>query len=718
MLKKFLAAILLAVLFVAPAEAYFRRGTGIVAGGGGGGGPVEPPPAGSIANRNSPIMMNFAGNTIYTTSYFCLDLFKCNSAQQTDHGTGFQLLWQTKLTAVSGDTGEEASLTLDSSGWPTQWPQPGITTADKVCTRFAPGSGDWPAGDYVVLYSGTGTLSFEIVGSGALTPVSSSAGRYVINPGVPSTNGITICIASSSSGDHVRDIHLVRAIYESQFLAGQIVNPDWVARQSDVRGYRYMDALGVNGQTTASWSTRSKITDMVWGQRDIPHEVIIGTLNYMGADGWVNVPINYADADITAMATLYHSTLNTTSVIYVELSNEVWNTFFSQINYARAQGMALWPNDINGNPSIDGLAGYNWYGLRTSQMCALWKTAWGADASRVKCVIGLAPDRNASGIYPPSTTNDWGNGYYDSAYNILNCPMAVHYGQAAHRCYMDADVAASSVYFENYAVPSAWGAAYSDGGLSELSTEVLSGGLLPSPVGAPVVSGGPSAYTVTSGHSVSCTPANGTAIAATFNTPTTGPATIAIDGCPPATLAQEGGLTSSYFVYGTVTLVYTTQICTSWQAPPNVCATTGSVTPAWRAMLAAYPGGMLAQTKFWYTQYATSIAASYSPLKYAAYEGGNNAFPAGQHDEISALYFAYMRSNYNYLEYANLLADWKANGGHIFVHYTDTSIYSGDFAWGALESIYQSPLPPKYNAIKDFIAANPCWWSNCAAGAP
>lgn len=60
------------------------------------------------------------------------------------------------------------------------------------------------------------------------------------------------------------------------------------------------------------------------------------------------------------------------------------------------------------------------------------------------------------------------------------------------------------------------------------------------------------------------------------------------------------------------------------------------------------------------------------------------------------------------------LGQWKTDGGELFMHFNSTFRYSRFGNWGLLERIDQVPNTAKYNAVKGFIAANPCWWSGCA----
>jgi hypothetical protein len=85
---------------------------------------------------------------------------------------------------------------------------------------------------------------------------------------------------------------------------------------------------------------------------------------------------------IVQMAALAHAALGGKQRVYVEYSNEVWNSDYAQSAYATDRGRALWRN--SGTQST---LRQNWYGMRTAQMCDLWKSDWGADAARVVCVL-------------------------------------------------------------------------------------------------------------------------------------------------------------------------------------------------------------------------------------------------------------------------------------------------------------------------------------------
>ena len=132
-------------------------------------------------------------------------------------------------------------------------------------------------------------------------------------------------------------------------------------------------------------------------QREFLIEIAVQLANAVSADAWMNVPVMADDNFIRQMATLVHNQLGSTQKIYVEFSNEVWNSSFSQFKYAVSQGKALWPTPTRSfwqslwpfRSSDPGDFEYNreWFGMRTAQMCDIWRSVWRSDP-RLVCVLG------------------------------------------------------------------------------------------------------------------------------------------------------------------------------------------------------------------------------------------------------------------------------------------------------------------------------------------
>jgi hypothetical protein len=535
--------------------------------------------AATAANAQSPLGINLSAVNYYSTQLPFLNNF-VTVGQWITHGNS---AW---------DTSEEQYVNLDANGWPKTLAsvnQPSSQQYSSLGVLFFRGlpstpNGHYPAGQYVVLYDGQGTLTYGFDAS----LVSRSAGRDIINVATPSTAGIDLRITVTDpnhTGNYIRNIRVVKAENEAAIKAGEVFNPTFLALIQKFRVLRFMDWFATNGSTVSSWSNRPVPSYAYWGTRSgVPIEIAVQLANTISADAWLNVPHMADDNYITQMATLVHAQLGTTQKAYVEFSNEVWNGSFEQYHYAVTKGKALWPSQPGGG------GGYgwnrNWFGMRTAQMCDIWKSVWGADSNRVVCVLGS----QAAGSY--------------SAIASLTCPF---WTQGAPCSGHGIGAIAIAPYFGYQGVPSAW-TSQSDGGLTDLFQSLYS------------------------------------------------------------------------------------------QNDPSIPA-----------------GGALNQVVGWETEFISGIAPYKLPL--IAYEGGQSYANAST-AALTNLYIAANRDPRMGAAYTKYLQQWKANGGRVFVHYDDISAPSGYGEWGALESIMQttSPLssaPPKWQALQNFITANPCWWSGC-----
>jgi len=179
----------------------------------------------------------------------------------------------------------------------------------------------------------------------------------------------------------------------------------------------------------------------------VPIETAVQLANAVSADAWLNVP-HMADNDyITQMATLVHGQLGAGQKVYVEYSNETWNYAFGQTTWIQKQGQAEWPGSSASAFDLN----RNWFGQRVAQMCDIWKSAWGADANRVICVLGA----QAAASY--------------TATESLNCP----FWTAGAPCSAHGIGAVAIAPYFGGPVPSGW-TSQADGGLTNLFASLTS----------------------------------------------------------------------------------------------------------------------------------------------------------------------------------------------------------------------------------------------------
>ncbi len=184
-------------------------------------------------------------------------------------------------------------------------------------------------GDYVVTWSGHGTLDFWPQD----TP-SSSSGRAVIHAD-PARGGLAVTVTALDAKDPVRDIHVVRSGDE-----GKEFSPRFLESLHGYSTLRFMDWMETNDAKAVHFSERPTVADARWSERGVPLEVMVDLCNQTKTDMWLTIPDTW-DADAVARAAaLVHQRLDPKRTLYVEHSNEVWNGMFQQAKRAQAAGLA------------------------------------------------------------------------------------------------------------------------------------------------------------------------------------------------------------------------------------------------------------------------------------------------------------------------------------------------------------------------------------------
>ena len=213
-----------------------------------------------------------------------------------------------------------------------------------------------------------------------------------------------------------------------------------------------MDWMRTNDSPQSAWEDRPVPEKAFYGDASgVPLEVMVALSNRLNTDVWFNMPHRATDDYVAKFAAAAHRSLVHKQRVYVEYSNETWNGIFKQTSYMTARGRAMWPSapsDVSVNRSF--------YGMRTSQICEMWKRVWGADASRVVCVMST------------QTVN------YGVATSSLDCSL---WEQAPCSTNHGIDALAITGYIGG-SIPSSW-SSQQDGGLDYLFTQILQGGIDP-----------------------------------------------------------------------------------------------------------------------------------------------------------------------------------------------------------------------------------------------
>lgn len=330
----------------------------------------------NFSKSTSSLGMGLTGIADWSTELPFLDAFKSSRA------------WFTQCVVGEPDckgefSTEEANLLdLDENGWVKSLPAPEdapkYTRASTLLFREIPNR--YPSGKYIVLYEGEGTIEYNY--DAKKDQAASTPGRDVINVDATGGGGILLSITATDpkqSGNYIHNIRVVQAEYETR-LKTEVFTPKFIDKINKFRSIRFMDWMGTNNSEQKEWSNRPKPENSSYALKGASIEVMVALSNQIKADPWFNIPHRATDEYITKFAQLVKENLDPNLKAYVELSNEVWNWQFAQSQYALEQGKARWGQD-----KAD--AFYQWYGMRTAQMCDTWKSVFGSASDRVVCVM-------------------------------------------------------------------------------------------------------------------------------------------------------------------------------------------------------------------------------------------------------------------------------------------------------------------------------------------
>lgn len=237
-------------------------------------------------------------------------------------------------TTVFGAQGE---LPVDKNGWPLEVPFTNAV-ASGLIARSGMFGGTFPktlpTGLYTLYLEGDGEVCFQQDISGCFT----APGRYPIN--VPSiTYAFWFQMTRSNKSNPVR-VRLMMPGYDPITDKDAFYKP----YLDTLKGWsvlRTMDLQITNGSAVKAWAdvkTKAYATQTSnyegQGQGQLAPEYLVDLANAAGTDLWINIPQAAENDYVFQFATLVKNKLNPLKKVYVEWSNEVWNSGFTSHQYA------------------------------------------------------------------------------------------------------------------------------------------------------------------------------------------------------------------------------------------------------------------------------------------------------------------------------------------------------------------------------------------------
>jgi hypothetical protein len=271
--------------------------------------------------------------------------------------------------------GKGPKLELDEYGWVKRL-EAGCHADTLLCTIDG---GHYPSGQYVVLYDGKGTINFR----GAATVAQNQPGRILVNVD-SSKGGFFLSIAQTNPDHYIRNIRVIMPGFEDSYQ-DNFWHPDFLERWKGFACLRFMDFMHTNHSQIKTWDDRSEIRDATWtGQGGIPLEMLCDLANRTGIAPWFCIPHMANDDYVRRFAMLVKEQLNPDLKIYIEYSNEVWNTQFQQHQYAGEQGQKL------GLATRPWEAAWKYTGRRSKEIFTIWEEVFGSNDRLIRVLASHA----------------------------------------------------------------------------------------------------------------------------------------------------------------------------------------------------------------------------------------------------------------------------------------------------------------------------------------
>ncbi len=300
-------------------------------------------------NENSALGINLGGVTYYSTEIVFVDLFKHSQT------------WKSQAPAKSYGQGGPLDLTED--GWVHSLAEGGQFADSIVLTQI---NDRYIAGVYTCLYDGDGEIKF----AHGISVLDEQPGRIKIDV-KRDQNLLSIRVVKTNPNNFVRNIRLILPGFEDKYKQ-QPFHPEFLARWAKFKVIRFMDWQRTNGSRQVNWSNRPTPNMQTQGiDIGMALEYMIQLANTLNADPWFCMPHLASDDYIRQFAQMVKKQLKPNLKVYIEYSNECWNSIFGQARYCRDKGKELGLSDN------DYQAQLRFYSRRSVQIFKIWQEVFG-----------------------------------------------------------------------------------------------------------------------------------------------------------------------------------------------------------------------------------------------------------------------------------------------------------------------------------------------------
>lgn len=235
-----------------------------------------------------------------------------------------------------------------------------------------------------LLYEGSGRMRSDR-GNGTSTwhTATGGSGRFDF-PVSRQQSSFFLEIHESYTTDPIRNLRLIAPGFQDTWQSSPF-EPVFLDRLRPFSMLRYMDWGATNASPLERWDDRTLPESNTWDRANgAALEVMADLSNTLQQDAWICIPHRADDEYVSRTARLLRDRLDPDLRLYVEYSNETWNSAypFPQTTYVQDRGEALGLSDTRWT------AGQYYAALRSAQVWKIFEEEFGpGGASRLVRVL-------------------------------------------------------------------------------------------------------------------------------------------------------------------------------------------------------------------------------------------------------------------------------------------------------------------------------------------
>ena len=248
---------------------------------------------------------------------------------------------------------------------------------------------NYPDGNYQFSFTGTATVTFSDIGQLA-GPVTVSngvtSGTVVVNHNTGDGQFVDMQVSGLNAANPMDNFHLMMPGYGNGTTPAPMFTPAFLQSLQPFSNIRFLGWDEVNNSTLSNWADRVSPTNFITDNTAtaVPYEDMIELCNEAHKDLWINIPALATPQFIQSLAQLVQTKLDPDLNVYVEYSNETWNTsfrqFFQILSAATLNPMVT--QTTNTTIMVEQQTAYE-----EVSIAQIFKQTFGAESSRVRPIL-------------------------------------------------------------------------------------------------------------------------------------------------------------------------------------------------------------------------------------------------------------------------------------------------------------------------------------------